>query len=219
MMPGKLCGYAGRLSSEYDPDLHHIASSRRLSSDKKYIIAMEIRTLEEKKYPDFLTLYNQTFPEDQRRSYRDEQHLARFIKGKGGKFSAYAAVDGDLFLGFLSYWKFQGYIYIEHFAVRPEHRGRNIGSRLLQHLMKEQGENVLVEVEPAGTDKTADDRIRFYERNGFRTRKEINYVQPPYSPEKAPVKLLLMTHGDVKLTGKDDMREMLQDVYNVNYGG
>lgn len=180
---------------------------------------MEIQKLEVKNYPDFLTLYNQAFPKDQRRLYKDEQHLARFIKEKGGKFSAYAAVDGDLFLGFLSYWKFQGYIYIEHMAVDLEHRGKNIGSRLLQHLMKEQGENVLVEVEPAGTDKLADDRIKFYERNGFRVREDINYTQPPYSPEQAPLTLTLMTHGDVKITGKDDMREMLQDVYNVNYGG
>ncbi len=179
---------------------------------------MEIKELEVKNYPDFLTLYNQAFPADQRRSYEDEQHLARFIKEKGGKFHALAAEDGDLFLGFLSYWTFQGYVYIEHFAVNVEHRGKNIGTKMLQHVVKHINPNVLLEVEPP-TDKESEDRIRFYERNGFRKREEIDYMQPPYSPEKAPVRLLLMTHGEVKITGKDDMREMLRDVYNVNYGG
>lgn len=179
---------------------------------------MEFTKLEEKNYPDFLTLYNQTFPADQRRIYRDEQHLARFIKEKGGKFDAFAVKDGNLFLGFISYWVFKGYVYIEHFAIDPAHRGKRIGSLLLHHLFKEVGENVLIEVE-FPEDKESEDRIRFYERNGFRKREEINYTQPPYSPEQAPVKLLLMTHGDVKLKSNDDIKEMLQNVYNVNYGG
>ena len=179
---------------------------------------MEISNLEVKNYPDFLTLYNQAFPPEQRRSYRDEQHLARFIKEKGGKFHAIAAKDGDLFLGFLSYWTFQGYVYIEHFAVNIEHRGKNIGTTMLQHVIKTVSPNILIEVEHPDT-KESEDRIRFYERNGFRKREEIDYTQPPYSPELAPVSLLLMTHGDVKLSGKDDMKEMLQEVYNVNFAG
>ena len=176
---------------------------------------MEITNLEVGNYPDFLVLYNQTFPADQRRFYEDEEHLARFIKEKGGKFHAYAAKDGDIFLGFLSYWTFQGYIYIEHFAVEPEHRGKNIGSKMLNHLFKEAGENVLIEVEPP-LDQESKDRIRFYERNGFVKREEIDYMQPPYEKGKKPVRLLLMTHGEVKITGKDDMKEMLHDVYNLN---
>lgn len=175
---------------------------------------MEIKELEVKNYPDFLTLYNQAFPADQRRSYEDEQHLARFINEKGGKFHALAAEDGGLFLGFLSYWTFQGYVYIEHFAVQPEHRGKNIGRKLLSHLFETVSPNVLLEVEKPETPE-AERRIKFYERCGFKLREDINYVQPPYSAEQSGVEMMLMTHGDVKLRDTRDLREMLTEVYNM----
>ena len=176
---------------------------------------MEFTKLKVSDYPAFLSLYNQTFDADQRRDYRDEHHLDSFIKEKGGKFHAFAAKDGDLFFGFLSYWTFQGYIYIEHFAVNPSQRGKRIGTLMLNHLIKEVGPDILIEVEHPDTEDNIR-RIKFYERNGFRRRDEIEYMQPPYTPGKSPVKLLLMTHGDVRLNGKDDLKEMLQEVYNVN---
>jgi len=175
---------------------------------------MEFAKLEEKDYPDFLNLYNQSFPADQRRIYKDEQHFSGFINEKGGKFNVSAAKEKDLFLGFISYWIFNGYVYVEHFAVVPEYRGKRIGTFLLNHLLAKVGRNVLLEVEYP-EDPISEDRIRFYERNGFRKREEVNYMQPPYSPGQAPVKLLLMTHGEVKLNTDDDIREMLQEVYNV----
>lgn len=175
---------------------------------------MEFAKLEEKDYLFFLTLYNQSFPADQRRIYKDEQHFSRFINEKSGKFNVLAAKEKDLFLGFISYWKFNGYVYVEHFAVAPEYRGKRIGTLLLNYLFVEVGRNVLLEVEYP-EDGISKDRIRFYERNGFGKREEVNYMQPPYSPGQTPVKLLLMTHGDVKLNTDDDIREMLLEVYNV----
>ncbi len=134
---------------------------------------------------------------------------------KGGKFNAFAAKDGDLFLAFLSYWTFEGYTYIEHFAVVPEHRGKRIGALMLNHLFKEVSPNVLIEVEkPEGEEQKR--RIKFYERNGFRVREEFDYTQPAYSSDKSPVEMLLMTHGDVDLHNRDSIREMLREVYNCN---
>lgn len=189
---------------------------------------MEFRNLDEKDYPRFLELYNSSFPENERRLYKSAEHVANFIKMKGGKLRGFVVDDnsGDpallkpedhLFIGFLTYWVFEGYIYVEHFAVQPERRGRNIGSKMLEHLFKTVGENVLIEVEKPETDE-ARRRIAFYERNGFRLRGDINYVQPPYSAEQSGVEMMLMTHGDVRLRDTRDLREMLTEVYNVEHG-
>ena len=59
---------------------------------------MEFVNLKMEDYPSFLKLYNDSFPDNERRIYEDEEHLANFIKMKGGKFHAFAAKDGDLFL-------------------------------------------------------------------------------------------------------------------------
>ena len=88
---------------------------------------------------------------------------------------------------------------------------------MLNHLFGTVGENVLIEVEKP-TDDESRRRISFYEKNGFRLREDINYVQPPYSPEQSGVEMLLMTHGDVKLRDTRDLREMLTEVYNVDNG-
>lgn len=179
---------------------------------------MEFKDLEVKDYPQFLELYNSSFPEDQRRIYRDANHVANFVKMKDGKFHAFAYDDGgEYFLAFMTYWTFKGYVYIEHFAVKPEHRGKRIGSAMINHLFATVSEDVLIEVEPEGTDE-ADKRIRFYERHGFRLRGDIKYSQPPYSPTQNEVPMMLMTHGNVSLHDMNDICEMLAEVYNVKRG-
>lgn len=179
-------------------------------------MAVVFENLKMEDYPKFLSLYNETFPIDQKRIYEDEKHLNNFIQMKGGKFNAFSAVDGDLYLGFLSYWTFEGYTYIEHFAVDPAHRGKNTGRLMLNHLFKEVSPNVLLETEPGDTPE-AQKRIEFYEKNGFKVRKEFNYTQPSYGGKgQEAVPMLLMTHGDVNLHNIDSIKEMLQEVYNVN---
>ena len=179
---------------------------------------MEFTNLKMEDYPSFLKLYNDVFPLNHRRIYEDEKHLDNYIKMKGGKFNAFSVVDGDLYLGFLSYWTFEGYTYIEHFAVDPAHRGKNLGRMMLEHLFKEVSPNVLLETEPGDTPE-AERRIKFYEKNGFRIRKEFNYTQPSYGGEgQKSVPMLLMTHGEVDLHNIDSIKDMLREVYNVNNG-
>lgn len=181
-------------------------------------MAVVFEKLKMENYPDFLKLYNETFPLHQRRIYEDEKHLANYIKMKGGKFNAFSVVDGDLYLGFLSYWTFEGYTYIEHFAIAPEQRGKNLGRLMLEHLFKEVSPNVLLETELGDTTE-AQKRIEFYEKNGFRIREEINYTQPSYGGKgQEAVPMLLMTHGEVNLHNIDSIKEMLREVYNVNQG-
>ena len=180
-------------------------------------MAVVFENMKMEDYPKFLNLYNTEFPLSQRRVYEDEKHLDNFIRMKGGKFHAFSAVDGDLYLAFLSYWTFEGYTYIEHFAVDPAHRGKNIGRLMLEHLFKEVSPNVLIEVEPGDTPE-AKRRIEFYEKNGFKIRKEFNYTQPSYGGKgQVAVPMLLMTHGTVNLHNINSIKDMLKEVYNVDH--
>ena len=181
-------------------------------------MAVVFENLKLEDYPRFLNLYNSSFPLNERRIYEDEKHLNNFIMMKGGKFNAFSAVDGDLYLGFLSYWTFEGYTYIEHFAVNPAQRGKNIGRLMLNHLFKEVSPNVLIEVRHPETEEDKK-RVEFYEKNDFRIRKEFNYTQPSYGGKgQKAVPMLLMTHGDVNLHNIDSIKDMLREVYNVNQG-
>lgn len=168
-------------------------------------------------YHEFLQLYNEAFPPDERRLYESGKQLHDFIKVKLGRFDVFVAMEEGIFLGFLTYWTFGGYTYVEHFAVNPENRGKGIGTFLLNHLIKEVSENVLLEVELPENDE-ARRRVAFYERNGFRKRENIDYMQPAYGQGQKPVKLLLMTHGDVNLHDKATISEMHREVYNVDTG-
>ena len=156
---------------------------------------MEFRELEVKDYPSFLKLYNETFPADERRLYKSAEHVASFVKEKGGKFKGFVYDDGGEDL------------------VGSDNTGR----KMLSHLFDIAGPDVLIEVEKPETEE-ARRRIAFYEKNGFRMREDINYVQPPYSAEQTGIEMMLMTHGDVNLRDTRDLREMLTEVYNVNHG-
>ena len=179
---------------------------------------MAFRELGVEDYPRFLQIYNESFPEDERRLYRVAGHVEEVVREKGGKFRGFVYDDGgDFFLGVMTYWIFEGYVYVEHFAVDPNQRGKSIGSKMLGHLFETVSPNVLIEVEMPGLPET-DRRIAFYERNGFRKREEIKYIQPPYSPGQKGMQLLIMTHGEVEIKDMGDMEEMLREVYNVNKG-
>ena len=47
-----------------------------------------------KDYPAFLKLYNETFPADERRLFKNAEHVANFVRMKGGKFAGFVYDDG-----------------------------------------------------------------------------------------------------------------------------
>ena len=159
-------------------------------SHNRAITYQEIRVSQ---LADFLRIYNESFPIDERRLYADEGELRRFMSAKRGKFHILALNEEDRLLGFISYWQFERYCYIEHFAIDPSERGRRLGSEMLGYVRD----------------------IGFYERNGYKLRSDIRYIQPPYSPEQKGLELLLMTHGEVDIESESDLIELKREVYNA----
>lgn len=167
---------------------------------------------ENKFFADVLRLYKDSFPADERREENDFLDVARNCH----QFSIHAFTEDDAFVGFLTSWEWDDFRYGEHFAVLPEKRGEGIGSRALKLFLDSSNKPLIIEVEPP-TDKIARRRIGFYERNGLVLRSDVDYIQPPYSPEKSALPLLLMTYGDVAITtGDSHICRLHRDVYRTN---
>ncbi len=167
---------------------------------------------ENKFFADVLRLYRDAFPTDERREENDFLDVARNCH----RFSIHVFTEGNAFVGFLTSWEWDDFRYGEHFAVLPDKRGGGIGSRALKAFLSSSDKPLIIEVEPP-TNDIARRRIGFYERNGLRLRSDVDYIQPPYSPGKNALPLMLMTYGDIDLTTDDcHIQQLHRDVYLTN---
>lgn len=179
---------------------------------------MVFQNLDVKDFPQFLKEFNEKYPQGERRLYKSAEHVANYIKMKGGKFHGFAFDDGgEDYLGYITYWTLNHLVYIEHLAAVTKH-GKNVERKLLSHLFEMANPNALIEVEAPETSLEASERIQFLEKEGFKLRSDINYVQPNKKAMETGVRYMIMTHGDVSLKDTRELREMLTEVYNVNAG-
>ena len=55
---------------------------------------------------------------------------------KADRFHLDVYLDGETLVGFIGYWDFDDYLYIEHYAINSDLRGGGWGSRILEALQK-----------------------------------------------------------------------------------
>jgi len=137
-------------------------------------------------FESFWQLYNLSFPPEERRERAD---FLRIMRGNAA-FMALAAVDDKNFKGFVTFWRFPAFCYIEHLAVQPAERGAGIGGDLLEMVKARTGLPVVLEVETP-VDELTRRRIGFYQRHGLRL-SDVAYRQPPYDAGKPWVPMRLM---------------------------
>jgi len=140
----------------------------------------------------FLTmamLYKSAFPSEQRRSMGELEHEIMTSK----RFHSCALLAKNEFVGFFNYWQFDTFYFIEHFAIKPELRGKQIGSKALDVFAESIDFPVVVEVDMPITTVAAR-RIKFYEKAGFHVVPN-DYAQPPYRPSELMLPMLLMTNN------------------------
>lgn len=134
-------------------------------------------------------LYLATFPEEERRVLEGQKAVMQHEK-----YHFDVLIDGGEFTGFLLWWDFKDYKYIEHFATIPAQRNKGFGRLILKKFMSSNDKPILLEVElPTSTIKQR--RIKFYERLGFCLNQHF-YEIPPVKVGQAPLRLLLMTYPD-----------------------
>jgi GNAT superfamily N-acetyltransferase len=131
-------------------------------------------------------LYEESFPDNERRDFVE---LLRLIYTTD-LFHAKAVFSGEVFIGFITFWTFQEFVYIEHFATNKLHRNKGYGSSIFREIYHRYQGKVILEVEPPDNE-TAKRRIHFYEQLGM-ILTDYPYIQPAYSPRQSPVPLRIM---------------------------
>ncbi|MGN1416004.1 MAG: GNAT family N-acetyltransferase [Oscillospiraceae bacterium] len=155
------------------------------------------------------SLMEKSFPEDERRPYDKQKALL-----SDPLYSIYGVKsDCGEVTAFITVWQFEHFAYVEHFAVDPDCRGSGLGSAVLRELVSKLSCLVCLEVELPETD-IAKRRIAFYERNGFVTN-DYPYIQPPYSEDRNPLPLIIMTSG--RTVSEDKFNEMKGLLYKHVY--
>lgn len=133
------------------------------------------------------TIMEYSFPKDERRD--PEEHFNEFRKPQ---FRSLILEENGNIAGFMNYWQLNGFVYLEHFAVAREQRGRGRGSELMEKLCGIVKCPIILEVEPPELSEAAVRRIGFYKRLGFHPN-EYEYFQPPYHNGEKPVRLMIMS--------------------------
>lgn len=149
-------------------------------------------------YNPFKKLYSVSFPVFEQRTEMQQEKAFTY-----DNYHLIGYEENDTFVGFISYWVFDEYVYIEHFAISQELRGGGYGSAVLNDFIASTCKVVLLEIDPV-TDEISEARLRFYKRCGFH-ENPYPHVHPPYRDG-------YKAHSLVVLTTK---REITEDEYRI----
>ncbi len=135
----------------------------------------------------FWEVYQYSFPPHEQRSLESQVE-----KLEEEKCSIEAYIEEEVFIGFIIYWQYPTYIYIEHFALSKESRGAGRGSEILRSLIeRHDGKKIVLDIDPI-EDEISRRRREFYLRLGF-IQNPHHHIHPPYRDGEKEFELILMT--------------------------
>lgn len=153
--------------------------------------------------------YTDSFPPTERRDF----HLVRKLIDNPF-FKAYAVLKEEKYVGFITIWEFESFIYVEHFAIDASARNSGIGGKILQQFLENSNKPVVLEVE-LPEDEMSKRRVGFYERLGF-TLDDHLYQQPPYREGDSWLDMRFMTCGNINLS--ENFETVKNTIYKHVYG-
>ena len=112
-------------------------------------------------------------------------------KNRPSNYPLVVYLKDNLFIGFISYWDFSTYVYIEHFAIHENFRGQGYGGLLLEDFNKRLNKIILLEIDPI-TDEISSKRLKFYKKCGF-FENRYNHFHPPYRNNYRGHALIILT--------------------------
>ena len=157
-------------------------------------------------YKSFHDLYSVSFPLFEQRSAA--QQMDAF---QNERYKLLAFTEDDTFLGFISYWEFDTYRYVEHFAVSAAQRGKGYGSAMLRAFLQSTGKIILLEIDPI-TDSVSEARLRFYKRCGLH-ENPYPHRHPAYRSEYQPHPLIVLTSK--RAISKEEYQEFYKDLNEI----
>lgn len=160
---------------------------------------ISIDTIDHPLYKRFEELYQKSFPIFEQRTLT--QQLTAF---EADQYHLTAFQDQqEQFLGFISYWEFESYIYIEHFAINNALRGKGYGSLILREFIADNRPKItLLEIDPI-VDEVSAARLRFYQQSAMHANP-YPHTHPAYRP----------TYQDHSLIVLTSQREITQQEYD-----
>lgn len=165
---------------------------------------------EDKQMTFIRQLYETSFPPEERREFAAVKAL---LADTRMHLMATFKTTGEA-TGFVIYWQFKNFLFIEHLAVDPSFRGEGWGAQIVQQVFSQAGSCCLLEVEHPH-DEDSRRRIQFYQRLGFQLN-ELTYFQPPYSEGGQPVPMLLLSDRIISPVELEQfIEEVKQTVYNI----
>ena len=119
----------------------------------------------------------------------------------------------NTFAGFITYWDFTDFVYVEHFATMPQVRNQGIGKKVIEALKQKISPPIVLEVEEP-TNEMATRRISFYEKQGFSIIHK-PYMQPPYHKGDNYFPLLIMATNETY--AQTHFEQIVQTLYKYVY--
>lgn len=135
-------------------------------------------------------IYFNSFPIEEQRPWNSIKTL---LQTDNRRYNMTIIIADNKMIGFITWWRFNDFCYVEHFAIDSSMRGNGMGSIALKLFIKERPTAVILEVELPQKGEMALRRIDFYRRNGFTPHYDFDYIQPSYGEDLPPVPLMLMT--------------------------
>ena len=130
-----------------------------------------------------------------------------------GTYKLWHIQINDTRVGFVGIWELSDFVFIEHLATYESYRNLGFGAACLNELEKQYGK-IILEAEPPESD-IQKRRISFYERCGFK-RNSIEYFQPSYTKNGAPVPLILLSFPEALSEPNKCVKRIYEKVYKIN---
>lgn len=150
-------------------------------------------------------LYESAFPYHEKRDERAKQAAL-----DNDSYYLTAWHHNNIFVGFIGYWQFKNYVYIEHLAIDPNLRSQGYGKKVLECFLA-QNPLTILEIDPLTTE-IANRRLRFYQGLGF-VENSYSHAHPSYHSEISDHELVVLSSK--KVISNDQYVTFLNDLKNV----
>lgn len=183
-------------------------------SSNSMIVCKPVREVADSLLDRIEKTYVASFPASERRDFS----LLRQLVANEPRFMVFALLKDDEYVGFITAWNFDWFVYTEHFAIDESARNGGVGGGGMKQFLSMFNLPVVLEVE-APADEMSKRRIGFYERIGF-VLDTHEYYQPPYREGESWLEMCLMTCGELELAKNfNQVKELVYThVYNQRVG-
>lgn len=158
-------------------------------------------------------LYITAFPPEERRPL---YKLYSLYNREDSPYNIEVIEEENKIVGFITYWDFEDYIYVEHFSISDKYRNGGFGKRSLLEFMAKMNHRPLVLEVELDTDEMAKRRIGFYQRLGFTLWDQLPYIQPPYLEGGMSLPMYLMSANGLDVAAH--FEEIKDTLYRKVYG-